>query len=144
MLRRIPVYPEAGHDDRLKSFYSMAFIQHWMCHEAERHGNRYALMRAASQLVLSAGRLLLAYNRKLFPYHKWLPGTLESLPEMPTDLMASFNALVDEPHGDHATALFERVGDFHDWRVSDLEAYTSFMTDVEWRWISGSQSIEDW
>jgi len=52
LLQRIPVYPEAGHDERIRAFYSMAFMQHWLLHEAERHGNRYTITRAASQLAL--------------------------------------------------------------------------------------------
>ena len=46
--------------------------------------------------------------------------------------------------GEHATALFEGVRAFQDWGVSDLEAYTWFMTDVEWSWMSGRTPIEDW
>jgi hypothetical protein len=144
LLQRIPVYPEAGHDDRVRAFYSMAFIQHWLFHEANRHGNRYTLTRAASQLALFAARLILAYNRRLFPYHKWLPRTLESVPEKPADMMSCFNALLDEPCSENATALFEQVRDFEDWGVSDLEAYTWFMTDVEWSWMSDRTPIEDW
>lgn len=144
LLQRIPVYPDAGHDDRVRAFYSMAFIQHWLFHEAERHGNRYTLLRAASQLALFAGRLILAYNRRLFPYHKWFYRTLESVPEKPAGLMTCFDALLDEPNGDHATGLFELIRDFRDWGVSDIEAYTWFMTDVEWSWMSGQTSIEDW
>ena len=68
--------------------------------------------------------MILAHNRKLFPYHKWLPKALESAPEKPDDLMACFNDLLNEPSGAHATALFEGVRDFQDWGVSDLEAYT--------------------
>ncbi len=109
LLQRIPVYPEAGHDERIRAFYSMSFIQHWFIHEAERHGNRYTLTRAASQLALFTGRLILAHNRRLFPYHKWLPKALESVPDKPDDLMACFHDLLEEPCGDHATALFERV-----------------------------------
>ncbi len=144
LLGRIPVYPDAGHDARIKAFYSMAFIQHWLLHEAERHGNRYTLTRAASQLALFCGRVILAHNRTLFPFHKWLPRTLESVPDKPADLMTRFDSLLKEPGGDNATALFESVRDFHDWGVSDLEAYTWFMTDVEWSWISGSAPVEDW
>ncbi len=144
LLRRIPVYPEEGHDERVKAFYCMAFIQHWLFHEAERHRNSYTLTRAACQLALFAGRLILAHNRRLFPYHKWLPRTLESVPEKPAGLMNCFNDLLNDPNGDRATALFERVRDFQDWGVSDLEAYTWFMTDVEWSWMSGTTPIEDW
>ena len=62
LLQSIPVYPEAGHDQRIKAYYSMAFIQHWLIQEAERHANRYTTIRAASQLALFAGRLILAHN----------------------------------------------------------------------------------
>ena len=144
LLKRIPVYPEAGHDERIKAFYSMAFIQHWLIQEAERHGNLYTITRAASQLALFTGRLMLAHNRRLFPYHKWLPRTLESVPEKPDDLIARFNTLLAEPCGANATALLEAVRAFRDWGVSDLEAYTWFMTDVEWSWMSGKTPIEDW
>ncbi|MGB5335363.1 MAG: nucleotidyltransferase domain-containing protein [Woeseiaceae bacterium] len=144
LLQRIPVYPVAGHEERIRAFYSMAFIQHWLIHEAERHGNRYTITRAASQLALFSGRLMLAYNRTLFPYHKWLPRTLESVPDKPDDFMVCFKNLLDEPSGEHASALFERVRDYSDWGVSDLDAYTWFMTDVEWSWMSDRAPIEDW
>ncbi len=144
LLERIPVYPEAGHEFRIKAFYSMAFIQHWLLHEAERHGNRYTLTRAASQLALFCGRLILAYNRTLFPYHKWLPKTLEAVADKPAGLMPCFEALLNDPCGDRAQALFQRVREFRDWGVSDLEAYTWFMTDVEWSWLSGTTPLEDW
>ena len=102
LLARIPVYPEAGHNKRLKAFYSMAFIQNWLFHEAARHGNRYTMTRAASQLALFAGRLILAHNRRLFPYHKWLTRTLEAVPDKPGNFMDRFNKLLEEPTADLA------------------------------------------
>jgi len=110
LLERIPVYPDAGHDERIRAFYSMAFIQHWPIHEAERHSNRYTLVRAASQLALFAGRLILAHNRRLFPYHKWLARTLGDVLDKRDDLMTCFNALLDEPCGERATAFFHGFG----------------------------------
>ena len=144
LLQRIPVYPEAGHDERVKAFYCMAFMQHWLMHEAERHDNRYTVSRAAPQLALFAGRLVLAHNRTLFPFHKWLPRTLEAAPDKPGNLMACFNDLLENPGGASATALFELVRDFQDWGVTDLEAYTWFMTDVEWAWMTDKTPMEDW
>lgn len=58
--------------------------------------------------------------------------------------MNHFNELLEQPSSERATALFELVRDFHDWGVSDLDAYTWFMTDVEWSWMSGTTPIEDW
>ena len=144
LVERIPVYPEQGHEDRLRKFYAMSFIQHWLMNEASRHDNRYTILRAASQLSLFAGRLILAHNRRLFPYHKWLPRTLEVVPDKPDNFMDDFNALLDEPGIESASRLFESTRDFHDWGVSDLDAYTWFMTDVEWSWMSGTTPMEDW
>ena len=144
LLKRIPVYPEVGHEERMRAFYSMAFIHHWFIHEAERHDDRYGQIRAASQLALFTGRLILAHNRRLFPYHKWLSRTLGSVPDKPDDLMANYNKLLNEPRGDHATVLFEEIRAFQDWGVTDLDAYTWFMTDVEWSWMTDQTPIEDW
>ena len=144
LLGRIPVYQDAGHEDRVRAFYSMAFIQHWLMNEAARHNNRYTILRAASQLALYSGRLILAHNRILFPYHKWLPRTLACAPEKPDEMLDLFNQLLEKPAIGPATDLFEAVRDFHDWGVSDLEAYTWFMTDVEWAWMSGTTPMEDW
>ena len=144
LLARIHVYPEEGHEERVRTFYSMTFIQHWLMNEAERHGNRYTIMRAASQLALFAGRLILAHNRRLFPYHKWLPRALENSPDKPEGFMTLFDALLASPGRASASALFEAVRDHADWGVSDLDAYTWFMSDVEWSWRSGTTPIEDW
>ncbi len=143
LLARIPVYPEEGRDERIRAFYSMAFIQNWLIHEADRHGNRYTELRAASQLALFAGRLLLAHNRELFPYHKWLPVVLEAVPEKPDGFMQAFDRLVTEPTAANAALLFNLLRSFRDWGVSDLEAYTWFMTDVENAWMSDATSLED-
>ena len=144
LVRRIPVYPDAGHDERIRAFYCMTFIQHWLMNEATRHGNRYTITRAASQLALFSGRLVLAHNRRLFPYHKWLPRTLEIVPDKPEDFLRHFDALLREPGADSATRLYECVRDFRDWGVTDLDAYTWFMTDVEWSWMTGTTPMEDW
>jgi hypothetical protein len=144
LLEAIPVYPELARAARMRAFYSMAFIQHWLMHEAVRHGNRYTTTRAASQLALYAGRLILAYNRRLFPYHKWLISSLESVKDKPADLVANINALLENPNAENADVLFQQVKAFQDWGVSDLDAYTWFMTDVEWSWMSGKTPMEDW
>ncbi|MEL7450788.1 MAG: nucleotidyltransferase domain-containing protein [Pseudomonadota bacterium] len=143
LLRSIPVYPAEGHAERVRSFYRMAFIQHWLMHEAVRHDNRYTILRAASQLALFAGRLILAHNRILFPYHKWLSQALASATDKPENLESLLDALLASPGSATATAVFDALKEFHDWGVSDLEAYTWFMTDVEWSWRNGNTPLED-
>ena len=144
LIRKIHVYPEVGHADRVKAFYSMAFIQNWLMQEASRHKNRYTMTRAASQLSLFSARLILAHNRRLFPYHKWLARALSEVRDKPDELIERFDRLLERQDAESATALFASVRDYHDWGVSDLDAYTWFMRDVEWSWMSGKTSMEDW
>ena len=139
LLHRIYTYPDAGHEKRVNAFYCMSFMQHWLMQEAQRHGNRYTLNRGASQLALFSGRLILAHNRKLFPFHKWLPRAIESVAEKPDGYMDHFNDLLETPTAANATALFAALQEFHEWGISDLDAYTWFMTEVEWSWMSGNR-----
>jgi hypothetical protein len=143
LLPTIPVYPEKGHDRRIKAFYSMAFMQNWLMGEAARHDNPYTIQRAASQLALYAGRLILAHNRVLYPYHKWLMRALEDAPEKPDGFMASLAALNTAPSAKTAEQLFNGLRAFRDWGVQDLEAYLWFMREVEWGWRSGAPSLDD-
>ncbi len=144
LLKSIPVYREHDRDRRIKAFYNMAFMQRWLIHEALRHGNRYTITRAASQLALFSGRLILAHNRKLFPYHKWLTRALESVEDKPVDLLLNIDALLEKPSAENADALFKSVKEFRNWGISDIESYTWFMTEVEWAWMSGTTPMEDW
>ena len=144
LLNSIPVYPEQDRERRIKAFYSMAFNQRWLIQEALRHDNKYTITRAASQLALYSGRLILAYNRKLYPYHKWLTHALASVAEKPAGLLSQIDALLTNPGAENADALFQSVKGFKDWGVSDIECYTWFMTEVEWSWMQDQTPIEDW
>lgn len=144
LIKQIPVYPEAERDKRLRTFYCMMFMGRWLMNEATRHGNPYTITRAASQLALYAGRLILAYNRTLYPFHKWLMHALEAVDEKPDGLIEQIHALLAQPTPENADVVFQSVKDFVDLGVPDLEAYTWFMTDVEWSWMSDSTPIEDW
>ena len=140
---KIHVYPEAGHAERIKAFYCQAFIQQWLMNEAERHDNLYAKSRAATQMTLWIGRLILAHNRVLYPYHKWLFHYLEKCEKKPVDLIKNINELLNKPGLDQSTRLFQSAQSFHEWGITDLEAYTWFMENVEWSWMQGNTPLED-
>lgn len=143
LLKRIFTYPEAHREERMKAFYSMAFIQNWLMGEAQRHDNIYTKTRAASQLALFAGRLILAHNRILFPYHKWLLHYLDKCPQKPDRFIEQITVLLNEPSTENANTLFQNLQDFRAWGVSDHDAFMWFMTDVEWSWRNGKTPLED-
>ncbi|MEQ9299020.1 MAG: nucleotidyltransferase domain-containing protein [Cyclobacteriaceae bacterium] len=144
LIASITKYPEELRAEKLKKFYAMSFIQNWLMGEAERHDNLYTRSRAASQLVLFTGRLILAYSRVFFPYHKWFYEYLGRCPEKPEGLIDKMNRVLGTPNVENAEDLFQNVKDFQDWGVSDIEAFRWFMEDVEWGWMVDKASLEDW
>ncbi len=144
IIKSITLYPEETRMDKIQQFYSMAFIQHWLMGEAERHDNLYTRTRAASQLVLFSGRLILAHNKVFFPYHKWFYEYLGRCPEKPAGLIDKMNQLLSTPNIESADDLFKSIREFQDWRVPDIEAFRWFMEDVEWAWMDDRASLEDW
>lgn len=144
LLGEITSYPEAGREERMRSFYSMAFIQNWLMGEADRHDNLYTKARAASQLALFVGRLILAENRILFPYHKWFMHYLEKCSEKPEGFTDQIQSLLKVPSLDNAHALFQNLRDFKDWSLTDHQAYMWFLEEVELSWMDGSTPMEDW
>ncbi len=144
LLRQIAVFPEAGREERMRSFYSMAFIQNWLMGEADRHDNWYTKTRAASQLSLFAGRLILAENRILFPYHKWFLHYLERCEEKPEGFLEQMQSLLKAPTLANANTLFNSLRAFKDWGVSDHQAYMWFLEEVELSWMDGRTPMEDW
>ena len=144
IIHAIQQYPETDRDQKLRKFYAMAFIQNWLMGEAERHGNIYTKSRAASQLVLFAGRLILAYNRIFFPYHKWFYEYLSKCKAKPKNLIKNMNQVLNQPSAEHANRLFESVREFRNWNVTDIEAFHWFMEDVEWSWRTHKSTLEDW
>jgi hypothetical protein len=80
----------------------------------------------------------------LFPYHKWMLQAVEEAAEVPANFLARIQDLLDQPSVQTAGPLFQCVQEFRDWGVSDIEAYTWFMTEVEWSWRNGTTPMEDW
>ena len=144
LLKDIGSYPEELRPEKIRKFYAMSFIQHWLMNEADRHDNRYTKVRAASQLALFAGRLILAHNRVFFPYHKWFFEYLKKCPQKPLHFLDGLNRLLAEPNLENATHVFDDLRNFQDWGVTDIEAFTWFFEEVELAWMNGTINLEDW
>ncbi|MBI5668120.1 MAG: nucleotidyltransferase domain-containing protein [Chloroflexi bacterium] len=145
LLKRIPVYPEHERDEKIRAFYSQVLILNWYVPEAEKRRDPYLLTHAASELALYGGRLILAHNRILYPYHKWFMHVLREAPDKPADFMERMDALLVRPGADTARAFTECVGGFRDWGVTMGQAVVRFMRDSEWNWRYGGRTpLADW
>ncbi len=144
LLGRISTYPEAGHADKIRSFYAQLLAMQWYVGEAEKRDNRYLLMHTASELVLFGGRLILAHNRLLYPYHKWFLRRLQDAPQKPDGLMTLIDQLLTEPSKANADRFCEAILNFTTWDTPPEGWPARFMQDTEWAWRYDRAAVADW
>jgi hypothetical protein len=145
LVARIPVYPEHNHTTKIKAFYAQVQAFQWFVGEAEKRGDSYLMTHAVAQLVLFGGRMILAHNRILYPYHKWFMTTLRRAPDKPENLMALIADLLAEPSKTRADAFCESVLNFTEWDIPTEGWPVRFMHDSEWTWRNGNRPpLADW
>jgi len=88
LVAEIARYPVAEKAARLERFYAQFVAWSWYVSEAIKHANPYLLSLSASKQALFGGRLILAHNERLYPYHKWFLRVLEQAPDKPAGLVA--------------------------------------------------------
>lgn len=136
-------YPQAGKDERMRRFAAQLEAWHWYSHEALRLGNPYLYGVAASKLVLFGGRLILAHNELLYPYHKWFLQVLERAPDKPAGLMELIWPLYEDPNADASRAFYEAIRDFRAWPGGGANWPHQFMLDSELNWLDGEPPVDD-
>lgn len=144
LIKAILEYPEAEREAKIKSFCSQIYLWNWYVSEAVKRNDRYLLLHSATEMVLFAGRLLLAHNRLLYPYHKWLHRQLENAPEKPADYFEKRDALLENPGIETALAFRDCVINYRDWGVTFEEAVGHFLHDRELNWMNAKPPIQDW
>jgi hypothetical protein len=144
LLQRITVYPEVTHTAKLQSFHAHLLAMQWFVGEAEKRANQYLMMHAVSELVLFGGRMILAHNRLLYPYHKWFLRRLQDAPAKPDDLMGLIDQLLHEPSKAQADRFCERILNFTAWPAPPEGWPARFLEDTEWAWRRGSAATGDW
>lgn len=143
VLAQITTYPEDTHIHKLQSFFAQLEAARWYIGEAEKRDQRYLFMRYGSEMVLYAARMVLAHNRILYPFHKWLLTALDHAPEKPGDLMQIIDELLVAPSKANADRLFECVNGFAAWPKPPEGWPARFMHDVEWTWREGHVYVAD-
>jgi predicted nucleotidyltransferase len=142
-LARIPRYPVEGKAERIRRFHAQFEAWHWYGHEALKLGDRYLLGTAVARSVLFAGRMILAHNELLYPFHKWFLRVLGSAPDRPPDLMDRIAALHAEPSQATLLGLWASVRNFRAWEDGDRPWPAQFMLDSELGWLEGRTPLED-
>lgn len=144
LLKRIPVYPEADRQERMQAFYAQVEALRYFVRQAEKRGDPYLMARVVSDLVLYVGRMILTYNRILFPGHKWFLEEVEQAPQQPVGLMEHIRALLAAPSREQVEKLCECLYGFTEWDRPPQGWVARFLEDSEWNWQTGRISPAEW
>lgn len=142
-LQRIARYPVEDKINRIKRFHAQLQAWYWFTGEAHQKQNRYLMNVAASKLLLFGGRLVLAHNEMLYPYHKWFLAMLERAPHKPEGLLQVMQTLSEEATHANATPFFQLINDFRTWEADEIAWPNRFMRDNELTWLEGTTPIDD-
>lgn len=143
VLCQIPVYPEAEREEKMKSFVSqlpvhLAYLKHAVYAEKQ-----WLLAQTAVELVLFGGRLILAYNRILFPNRKQFMTTLERAPRKPEGFLELARELSGHPSIPSAQRFHDSVISFADWPAPTEGHWSRFSKDRETNWRTGRPALAD-
>ncbi len=151
LLARVVAYPEHERAEKMKRFYiQLATAYSWFLPEAEQRRDPYFLSWAATTAAFYACRLILAHNRILYPWQKWLLHEVRHAPDKPADFVDLIEALVADPSSTRARVVYDSITAFADWGL-DIGDSTNFgylasrfILDVEWNWRDGLPPLQEW
>jgi predicted nucleotidyltransferase len=144
LVSRIAIYPEANREKNFTDFFAQVELYGgYFADRALTLNNTYLLSHAVSQVALFGGRLILAYNRIMFPCHKSMMTTLEKAPEKPESYMELQELMLRNPNKETINAFVECIRSFYDWGITPSESVSRFILNNEWNWLDHEPPISD-
>jgi len=143
LLKKITTYPLHEKEQKLASFNSQIRVMLGFIAEAEKRKDIYYLNHAVKELALFGGRMILAHNNILFPYHKWFMHELRNAADKPDDIVELMEQLLGEPSKANADLFAECVLNFRQWPMPEPNEWVRFMEDSEWNWRNGKAPVQE-
>ncbi|MGM7683621.1 nucleotidyltransferase domain-containing protein [Cytobacillus sp. Hm23] len=143
ILQQITTYPVHEQQKKIEQFYVQFEAARWYVAEAEKRNDKYLMMHIVSSLVLFGGRLILAQNKVLYPYHKWFMKVLSELDNKPTNFMELTKELLSSPNSENAELFCKSIEQFADWPKIKEGWPNRFMVDTEWSWMNQRTPVAD-
>lgn len=138
----IPRYPVAEKAERIARFAAQLEAWTWYAGEASKKGDPWLVSTAVSRVGLFAGRMVLAHNELLFPFHKWFLRVLEGARVKPPGMVERIRELARAPTLPEVTAFVDEVRAFRSWETGPAKWPVLFMRDTELDWMRGSPAVE--
>ncbi|NQX48395.1 nucleotidyltransferase domain-containing protein [Paenibacillus tritici] len=141
---RIPVYPEENRERNLRDFCAQIFMfAFYFAQKAARKNDAFLLAHTASSLVFFSGRMILAYNRMLFPSHKGLLDAVEAAEAKPQDFRKLATELLQSPGANKCKRFAAKVLDFYSHGLSFEQALGIYVQASERSWMEQPPSLQD-
>lgn len=139
----IASYPVAEKESRLWRFQAQFEAWYWYCGQALNKRNLTLLRTVVGKLVLFGGRIVLAHNETLYPFHKWFLRVLAGVPHQPPGLLGQIDALATDPTRECIDAFATSIREFRPWTISHATWPAQFMADSENNWLQHPAPIDD-
>ena len=148
LLAAAGTYPLVLKKERLQSFRTQFAAWHWFSTEARKKDNVFLVNLAIGKMCLFGIRLILAWNERLYPFHKWALKELEKAEEKPEGVIEAINRVSVDGSEENVEELFELVKGYREWeegmKADGWDRWgTVFLKDVELTWLNGQMSVED-
>jgi len=134
LLDKIPIYQKEQKLEKIQKFFTQFEYANWALIDAFNLNNKYLIARSVSDLVLFGGRLILAHNEMLFPFHRWFLKRLGEAPDKPKNLMVLIDNLLSNNNPSNAELFYNAVKEFRKWETKGFWSL-HFMEDTEFAWI---------
>ena len=143
LMREIATYPRAEKTARLWRFQAQFEAWYWYCGEALKRENLVLLRTAVSKLTLFGGRIVLAHNERLYPFHKWFLRVLADVPDKPPGLLETMQALAEAPTRERVDEFAAAIKGWRTWEISHATWPAQFMRDSEQNWVEQPAPVDD-
>jgi len=143
LINQIKSYPTKKKSENIKRFYAQLEAWKWYYYEALKHKNEYLLNQSISNIVLFGGRLILAHNEILYPYHKWFLKVIESVKNKPKDFLLLIENIYSTKNEVSIETFYKSIINFTTWELGEYDWASQFVVDSELNWLDGNVPIAD-
>ncbi|WP_340021262.1 nucleotidyltransferase domain-containing protein [Paenibacillus sp. FSL K6-1096] len=144
LVARIPVYPEENRERNLRDFCAQIHLfAFYFAKEAARRDDPYLTAHTASNLVFFSGRMILAYNRLLFPSHKGLLDAVDAAGAKPKNFRKLAAELLRSPGAEQSLRFAARMLAFYNHGLTFEQALGIYVQNNERSWMEQAPSLYD-
>lgn len=136
-------YPVEQKLEKIEKFCAQFEAWKWFIGEAKKIRDAYLLSQAVSNYVLFAGRLILAFNEELYPFHKWFLRVLGGVANKPPGLMEQIDLVLTRREDDDVERLYKMITEFTDWGFKKRDWPNRFLVDCELAWMNECAAVAD-